>query len=106
MSGSLFHYTDGDGFNGIRAASPWVFRASNPPGDHPRGAYFTDYHERTALLAQKLRVPRSKLGFVFVFLDSGDLQPLPGGRGQHIFYSSVDYPVAEPRQVRHGATGL
>lgn len=106
MSGLLFHFTDSASFDSIRSASPWLFRASKPPGDHPIGTYFTDYDERTPLLAQKLRIPRSKLGFVFEFLDASDLHPIRGGRGRHIFYSRVDYPVEEPRQVRHGATGL
>lgn len=106
MPGLRFHYTDKVGFNSIRAAATWRFRASKPPGEHPVGAYFTDYDESTPLLAQKLRIPRSKLSYVFGFRDVGDLVALPGARGQHIFYSPVDYTVEEARQERHGATDL
>lgn len=95
MSGLRFHYTDTDGFNGIRAATPWRFRISSPPGDHPIGAYFTDYDEATPLLSNKLRIPRSKIAFVFGFQDAGDLLPIPGARGRHIFYSPVEYTVEE-----------
>jgi hypothetical protein len=35
------HFTNRDGYNGIVAASPWLFRAGQPPGGHPFGAYFT-----------------------------------------------------------------
>jgi hypothetical protein len=106
MADALFHYTDQEGFNGIRATNPWRFRSSTPPGDHPTGAYFTDYVETTPLLAQKLRIPRSKIRFFFEFEDVGDLERLPGGRGKHIFFSRIDYNVAERRQERCGATGL
>jgi len=106
MSGMRLHYTDRAGYNGIRATPKWLFRASQPPGVHPVGAYFTDYKEDEPLLAQKLRIPRGKLEFVFCFSDADDLKALPGGRGRHIFYSAVDYIVSEPRQLRHGETGL
>ncbi len=105
MSDLQFHYTDSEGHNGIGSAPVWRFRASRPPGDHPVGAYFTDYDESTPLLAHKLRIPKKKLAFVFAFRDAGDLLPLPGGRGLHIFYSPVEYTVREERQVRHSATG-
>ena len=106
MPALRFHYTDRTGYNGIRATPNWLFRASQPPGEHPIGAYFTDYNRDEPLLAQKLRIPRDKLQFAFCFLDSDDLKPLPGGRGRHIFYSAVDYEVTEQRQIRHGATDL
>jgi hypothetical protein len=32
------------------------------------------------------------------------LKPLPGGRGEVIFYSPEDYPVERDRQIAHGAT--
>lgn len=85
MTTLQFHYTNVDGFNGIRAAKVWRFHASQPPGDHPKGAYFTDLDERTPRLALKLRIPREKLKYVFAFQDAADLKPLPGGRGQYIF---------------------
>ena len=102
----MFHYTNKQGYNGIRSSSAWRFVASKPPGEHPPGAYFTDYGASTPLLAQKLRIPREKLGFYFSFADVGDLRPLRGGRGEHIFYSEADYAVLEPRQISQGSTGL
>jgi hypothetical protein len=89
----LFHYTDGDGFNGIRAQPIWVFKAAQPAGDHPRGAYFTTLGPDTGNLAKRLRVPKAKIAFVFCFVDGSDLIPLPGGRGAFIFYSRDDYEV-------------
>jgi len=49
---------------------------------------------------------REKLGYVFSFVDIGDLQRLRGGRGEFVLFSSVDYPVSENRQLQHGETGL
>jgi hypothetical protein len=101
----MFHYTDTAGYKGISSSKQWRFLAARPPGDHPVGAYFTDYDQRTPLLALKLRIPRSKLEFFLSFQDLGDLQSLPGGRGKHIFYSVGNYVVDEPRQLGHGPTG-
>jgi hypothetical protein len=103
MAAWLLHYTDTRGFDGIRSARAWRFLASKPHGEHPKGAYFTDLHEATPLLAMKLRIPRTKIEYVFVFSGDGDLKPLPGGRGQYIFYSEKDYVVDVPRQIRHGS---
>jgi hypothetical protein len=89
----MSHYTDQAGFNAIRALKPWVFRASQPPGDHPFGAYFTTLAPDTPNLARRLRIPRMKTEFVFTFADVGDLKPLHGGRGEFIFYSPRDYSV-------------
>lgn len=69
----LFHFTDRQGYNGIRAEVDWCFKASPPPPpDHPRGAYFTTLSPRTANLAKRLRIPREKLEYVFAFLDNAD----------------------------------
>ncbi len=38
------HFTNRAGFNAINANQPWRFRAVQPPGDHPFGAYFTTPH--------------------------------------------------------------
>jgi hypothetical protein len=102
------HFTDLPGWNAIRSQSVWLFRAAQPPGGHPFGAYFTTLDSTDANLAVKLRIPREKLGYVFGFRDRDpvDLLPLPGGRGRFIFYSSNDYAVDESRQIAHGATGL
>ena len=98
----MHHFTDARGYNAIRASSPWHFRASQPPGDHPFGAYFTTLPPGTPNLAKRLRIPKSKLEYVFIFADAGDLKPLEGGRGAFIFYSEEDYFVEEDRQVYHG----
>jgi hypothetical protein len=98
----LFHYTDADGFKPIRAQAIWVFKADQPPGDHPRGAYFTTLRPDTAKLAQRLRIPRAKIAFVFYFSNGSDLKPLEGGRGAFIFYSKDDYAVEKKRQIDHG----
>ncbi len=101
----LFHYTDKTAFDAIRSQVVWHFVASQPPGVHPFGAYFTTLAlgRQTKNLAQRLRIPRNKVAFFFEFSDNGDLTPLPGGRGQFIFYSPTDYDVDQPRQIDHGA---
>jgi hypothetical protein len=98
----LFHYTDGDGFNAIRAQPIWVFKAAQPAGDHPRGAYFTTVGPDAPNLAKRLRIPKAKIAFVFYFSDGSDLKPLPGGRGAFIFFSPDDYAVEKNRQIDHG----
>lgn len=101
---SLHHYTDKEGYNAIRAQPVWRFVASQPPGQHPFGAYFTTLGRNTKNLAKRLRIPWAKVACFFEFTDAGDLTPLPGGRGQFIFYSPADYDVDPPRQLDHGAT--
>jgi len=98
----LFHYTDDDGFKAIRAHPTWVFKAAQPPGDHPRGAYFTTLRPDAANLAKRLRIPKAKIAFVFYFSNGSDLKPLEGGRGAFIFYSPDDYAVERNRQIDHG----
>lgn len=98
------HYTDTVGFHAVRSQVVWNFQASQPPGQHPFGAYFTTLPPETKNLARKLGIPVSKLAYVFRFVDAGDLTPLPGGRGDYVFYSPVDYPVDEPRQIGCGPT--
>jgi hypothetical protein len=78
----LFHYTDDVGYKGIGVQRTWVFRAARPPGDHPIGAYFTTLGPCTIKLAKRLRIPKSKLSFVFCFSDAEDLIPLEGDRGE------------------------
>lgn len=102
----LYHYTNSAGYNAIRSQPVWHFLARKPPGDHPVGAYFTTLPPGTKNLAKKLRIPRSKLAYVFIFADLGDLHALDGDRGEWIFYSPADYDVAEDRQIDAGPTGL
>ena len=100
----MFHYTDLAGYNAIRAQPVWRFKACQPPGDHPVGAYFTSYGRDTPNLARRLRIPKEKVEYFFEFQDAGDLQPLPGGRGKRIFYSPKDYDVDSTRQIDSGPT--
>lgn len=102
----LFHYTNTKGFNAIRPQPTWLFKASQPPGDHPEGAYFTTLLPGTINLGKRIFVRgcRDKLEFVFHFSGDDGLKPLPGGRGEVIFYSPKDYPVEPARQIAHGAT--
>jgi hypothetical protein len=100
----MLHYTDDSGYKAISSQPVWRFRVSKPPGDHPAAAYFTTLGPGTRNLAIRLRVPRSKLEYVFAFNSQEGLRPLEGGRGQYIFWSPVDYNVDRPRQVYNGAT--
>ena len=103
MPAVMAHYTDRDGFNGIGAAIVWRFIASQPPApQHPLGAYFTTLTRSTPLLAQRLRIPRSKIEYVFEFDDAGDLEAIDGVRGAFIFFSRTDDLVPEPRQTYAG----
>jgi hypothetical protein len=45
--GAMFHYTDKQGYDGIRSQPTWKFIAHQPPGEHPKGAYFTDLDKST-----------------------------------------------------------
>jgi hypothetical protein len=103
---SMNHFTNRAGFNAIGSQTDWSFRASQPPADHPKGAYFTTLAPQAPNLAVRLRIPREKLEFVFQFYDAGDLRPLDGGRGSYILYSPTDYLVAEGRQQHKGSTNL
>ncbi len=103
----MYHYTDKDGYNSIRARVDWSFRAHLPPPrdtNHPLAAYFTTLGPETKGLSPRISLPGVKLEFVFVFRDVGDLVPLRGGRGRWIFYSTEDYVVAKDRQIDHGET--
>jgi|SRR5580658_9465364 hypothetical protein len=100
------HFTDLPGYNAIRAQPEWLFRAHDPPADHPRGAYFTTLGPETRNLSIRLRIPKVKLAFVFSFSDAGDLKRIDGDRGTWVFYSPADYRVVEDRQQTSGATRL
>lgn len=106
MAGLIFHYTNRHGFNAIDAQQIWLFKASKPPCENPVGAYFTTLHEDTPLLANKLRIPREKLAFMFSFGDACDLQPIRGDRGRFILYSPKDYQVEQDRQVEARVTNF
>ena len=102
----LFHYTNNKGYNAISSQVVWLFKASKPPCNHPRAAYFTTLPPGTRNLSKRLFVRgcAEKTEFVFSFSGGEDLPRLRGGRGDHIHYSGEDYPVEEPRQGRRGRT--
>jgi hypothetical protein len=113
----MFHYTNKEGYNGIRRGAQrsdgavgmepaWRFHAQQPPTDHPVGAYFTILPEDTPLLAIKLRIPRQKLHYLFEFAENEGLRPLQGDRGNYIYYSTDDYIVPRNRQLRSGLTKI
>ncbi len=70
----MFHYTDDAGFKVIRAHPVWVFKTAQPPGDHPRAAYFTTLKPNAVNLAKRLRIPKAKIAFVFYFSGVSDLR--------------------------------
>lgn len=102
----VFHYTNDRGYKAISSQVTWLFKASKPPGDHPKGAYFTTLPPGTNNLAKRLFVRGSadKITFVFCFTGGEDLDPLDGGRGAFIVFSAEDYPVGPDRQGPHGPT--
>lgn len=98
----MLHYTDKSAYNSISAGTDWLFKASKPPGNHEVGAYFTTLNPNTPNLATRLRIPKSKLEYVFNFSGQQGLQPLDGGRGDFIFWSRKDYNVIKSRQLYDG----
>jgi hypothetical protein len=104
---NAFHYTDKDGWNAIRSQPTWRFKASQPKDpDRPKGAHFTDIEPTETnlrTLYKRLQVPKGKQEYVFWFVGfDGLIQPNDGrGRDKRIYFSPVDYEVAEARQ-RHG----
>jgi hypothetical protein len=102
----LFHYTNDKGYKAISSQVVWLFKASKPPGDHPKAAYFSTLPPGTKNLGKRLfiRGCADKTRFVFRFSGDGGLLRLRGGRGYHIFYSEEDYAVASDWQGPHGET--
>jgi hypothetical protein len=100
----LFHYTDEKGYKAIVSLTVWVFKASKPPSDHPKGAYFTTLPPGTKNLNKRLfiRGCAAKTKYVFGFSGGEDLKPMRGGRGSYILYSEEDYSVVKERQGHHG----
>jgi len=54
----------------------------------------------------KTRLPKDKQSHLFSFVDCGDLKLYPGGKGRlkTIFYSPIDYHVAQHRHQFCGST--
>lgn len=107
---NVYHYTDKDGWNAIRAQTTWSFKASRPETpDRPLGACFTDIElsaETLRTLHKRLRIPKVKREYVFWFVGTDGLTWLLGGRGRdkRIFHSPIDYYVVEARQKYQGKT--
>jgi hypothetical protein len=101
---ALNHFTNETGYKAISSQPIWLFKASKPPGDHPKGAYFTTLCPGTKNLSKRLFVRgcAEKVAYVFCFTGDDDLVPLEGGRGTFIFYSPEDYPVDRQRHELHG----
>jgi hypothetical protein len=102
----LFHYTNDKGYKAISSQVVWLFRASKPPGNHTKAAYFSTLPPGTKNLGKRLFVRgcSEKTKFALSFSGGEDLPRLPGGRGDHVFYSEADYPVVRERQGPHGET--
>jgi hypothetical protein len=96
------HFTNKKGWNAIRAASPWRFRARKQRGGRPTGAYFTTLHVNAPNFSSVTRVPIAKQRYRFTFLDIGDLTPRRGPLGRYVFYSRTDYLVDRRRQQYEG----
>ncbi|MGA3563507.1 ricin-type beta-trefoil lectin domain protein [Melissospora conviva] len=102
---TVFHYTDKKGFNGIRAGNPYHIR----PGDSKNGAgpFFTNMSPADVASAgrggfkSKLGLTSGKSEYVMELqVPRSALQPLRGGRGQHIF--SIPDGISVPRdRVRY-----
>ena len=102
----MFHYSNSKGYKAISSQAVWLFKASEPPCDHPKAVYFSTLPPGTKNLGKRLFVRgcAEKTEFVFMFTGGEDLPRLPGGRGDHIHYSVEDYPVVKERQIMHGKT--
>ncbi len=101
----MYHYTDKEGYNAIRATVDWCFKANRPPprdDEHPLGAYFSPLPPVTRTLSTRISLPTKKLEFVFMFLDSGDLVGMRGDRRDRIAFSRSNYIVTKDRQVYCG----
>jgi len=98
----MLHYTDDAGHKAIASQVKWMFKAVQPPGGRPSGAYFTTLRPDAHRFSARTRIPKAKQAFVFSFDGEEGLQPVEGGKGAYIFWSPVDYEVDEPRQRYNG----
>jgi hypothetical protein len=105
--GWVLHYTDADGYKAIVSQQAWLFRAAQPPGNRPFGAYFTTLLPDDNKLAAGTRLPTRKRTHVFAFDGSQGLQPVPGGKGRYNLWTDQNYEVTPDRQRYSGpAEGL
>lgn len=99
----MLHYTNSEGHKAIASQTTWRFKAAQPPGDRPFGAYFTSLRPCRNLCA-RLRIPKEKTQYVFCFSREDGLCRLEGGRGDYVWYSPEDYYVLQPDQEYNGLT--
>ena len=78
--GWVLHYSDADGYKSIVSQQTWVFKAAQPPGNRPLGAYFTRLLPGDNKLAAGTRLPKRKRQYLFAFGGAEGLRPVPGGR--------------------------
>lgn len=106
----MFHYTDKVGWNAVRSQPVWRFKVNQPHDpNRPCGTYFTDIEPTPAnlrTLYKRIRVPKTKQEYVFWFEGDYGLIQLNAGRGRdrRIWFSPLDYDVAEARQRYAGST--
>lgn len=79
--GWVFHYTDADGFKAIGSQLTWVFKAHQPRGERPFGAYFTRLLPSDNKISAGTMLPTIKRGYVFAFAGEDGLRPVQGGKG-------------------------
>ncbi len=102
IEGWLMHYTGGTAFKAIRSQKEWAFKASQPPGENPIGAYFTTLTPDAYHFSARLRIPKEKQEFVFAFIGQEGLRPKIGGKGDYIFWAPEDYIIRRDRQKYNG----
>jgi hypothetical protein len=100
--GWILHYTDADGYKAISSRPVWVFKAHQPRGDRPFGAYFTRLLPSDNKLAAGTRLPTIKREYVFAFAGEEGLKPVPGGKGEYNLWTDDDYEVVSDRQQYRG----
>ena len=100
----MLHYTDDVGQKAIASQVDWTFKAAQPPGGRPFGAYFTTLLPDAHRFSARTRIPKAKQAFVFGFDGDDGLEPVDGGKGAYIFRSPIDYVVAKARQKYQGPT--
>ena len=102
VGGWILHYTDADGYKAIVSQQIWLFKAGQPPGDRPFGAYFTRLLPSDNKLAAGTRLPKRKREYAFAFEGSEGLRPVPGGKGAYNLWTEADYPVTPARHRYSG----
>jgi hypothetical protein len=94
----VYHYTDQSGWNAIRSQKDWTFKAFQPPGNRPFGAYFTTLRIDSPKFSKKTRIPVEKQQYVFAFVGTDGLEERDDGKRPYILVSPTDYLVVESRQ--------